>query len=184
MKTIKKTILIVAAIISMATAFSSCDFFKVDPGEQVWDVAPILIQFEVKDMDGKNLVKPDRKGLINGKRVKAIWQETEYYLDSADTAVETKAYKPYFIGLATHDVISSETNYEVYPYKYTLGIVFGELDGAKDYDNDLVIDWGDGKKDIFHIYRKFEWGPNGEPQVDGRITLNGEEYFRTPVIVK
>ena len=48
---------------------------------------------------------------------------------------------------------------------------FGELDGSNDYDDDFVIDFADGSKDVIHFTRKHMGGL----KVKDTWTLNGKE---------
>lgn len=87
--------------------------------------------------------------------------------------VQTRAYLARLYGLY------AQKDYDTYPVQYRLE--FGEIDGAADMDEDIILNWPDGSTDTIHYHCsdhkegknpkcKRSWKLNGKP--------NDGNYFR------
>ena len=141
-------------------AVTSCDDGSVD---LIVDWAPVNVTIEASDADGHSIISPDMPGMtLTFKGVTYTVKETA---DHAQTV--TKAYLAVMHGLlAVPQDVEGETVYR---------LVFGEIDGAADMDEDIVLNWPDGSQDIIH-YHCSDHKEGRHPTCDRSWKLNGVKY--------
>ncbi len=164
----KRNLLLLFAALLGAMSVSSCDL--LNRGDMIWDIYPVEYMVRLLDSDGNDLLDPLNENRIDVYAIEATYKGKVYLVSDGIIPV-TKAYMPHFGGLTISD-------YPRYGDKVEGAVlVFGELDGAKSYDNEeLRIDWGDGTYDVVSFDRDFQWGRNGSPKVEHKWFLNGREY--------
>ena len=81
---------------------------------------------------------------------------------------ETKAY------LAIMEGLLAVPQYEING-KTVYRLVFGEIDGAADMDEDIVLNWPDGSKDVIH-YHCSDHREGRHPKCNRSWKLNGSEH--------
>ena len=138
----------------------------IDP--PIWDIAPVIVLFEVNNSNGENLFAESTEG---------NWLDTSFSCTFEDVTytypyVETKEYAAFLRGLYLK-------NYSQTPY-----LEFGELDGTEERNSDLVITWPDGTQDVITIKRTFRWKLNGDPDGKTTLKLNGEKTSSPIKLVK
>ena len=139
----------------------------------IWDIAPVVLQIEVQDTNGKNLLDPEIEGNITENGIKVIFEKNVYLKDSIPH-VSTRAYMPYFYGLKLGKN-DNQGKYKLY---------FGEFDGAKDhYNRTFVIDWNDGTTNTITFTSTIKWKRN-TPKIKRAYTLDGKTTKNPIVIVK
>ena len=113
-----------------------------------------------ESQDGKDLLNPTVEGNLLTQNIKAIYRGEEY---TNGASSKSRVYVPKFYGLITVKLQNG---------KYALS--FGELDGGKDFKNEeIVIDWGDGKQDVITFSNTVKWeGKN--PDIARSFLLNGK----------
>ncbi len=147
----------------MLLGLTSCD--KII-NNKIWDISPVVVNVQVTDANGVDLLNPDNQNSFEASGIKAIYKGIEYECNKNASEVNTKAYMPHFYGLQ----ISKDINNGIYILK------FGELDGAKSYFNEEVtIFWGNGSSDIIKFNRKFRWKLNGDPESSEEWFINGNK---------
>ena len=153
----------------VACVLSSCTLLD----REVWDIAPVTVRMEVTDAQGRNLFDETTPGNWLGSEISADFEGESYIFPTTDT----RTYKAVLRGLFLEP-------YENADRPSIPVLAFGELDGTKERDSDLVVRWPDGSEDIITVHRKFRWKWNGDP--DGATTwkLNGKETGSPVRIVK
>lgn len=129
----------------------------------VVDWAAINIKFYVVDYGLKtNYVADNFNDIIYTTSL--TYQDKTYKVERS----LTKDYMPHFKGLYVDSSAIEK------PY-----FCFGELDGAKNYDNDFIINFADGSADTIHFKRVHK----GELNVNDTWTLNGKEHSNNEFIL-
>ena len=143
----------------LAVTFVGCsDHDEID--DLTIDFTPIQINVMAESQDGKDLLNPTVEGNLLTQNIKAIYRGEEY---TNGASSKSRVYVPKFYGLITVKLQNG---------KYALS--FGELDGGKDFKNEeIVIDWGDGKQDVITFSNTVKWeGKN--PDIARSFLLNGK----------
>ena len=133
------------------------------------DWAPVTVSITATDMYGNDLLDPlSNSCILEGTTLTFQKKTYEVSYDFINRFNGAKAYMPRMYGLQLDSVRSSD--------KLQYRLYFGEIDGAKDMNEDLVINWGNGTSDVInyhcwgHNERKLscnhEWKVNGK-KVDG-----------------
>ena len=126
------------AIAALASAFlCGCESIIND---MIVDWAPVDIEIYATDSLGNSIISPDMPGMTL-----TFQGETYTVQDGPDYAKGTRAYLARMYGLYTQVVDSTAS-----PIQYKL--VFGEIDGAKDMDEDITLNWPDGTTDVIHYH--------------------------------
>ena len=100
------------------------------------DWYPVDLIIYVQNSNGTDLLNPQNNEFI-ATRVEAEWLgETYIYEHPADA---TRAYMPIFNGLELNE--DSRGRYR---------LIFGELAGDAERDDDLTLRWADGTTDVIH----------------------------------
>ena len=151
-----------------AIIFTGCEI-----DSYIVDWAPVEIYIHATDSIGKSIIKPDMPGMT-------LTFKGETYTvkdwDQRDEEKATRAYLARLYGLyAQHCSISDSTKYMLY---------FGEIDGAADMDEDIVLKWPDGSTDIIHYHcsdhneRKImcnrSWKLNGQRHNNNEFIFTGK----------
>ena len=101
------------------------------------DWAPVNIEIYATDSQGNSIISPDMPGMT------LTFQGETYTVQ--DGPMHTKAYLAQMYGLYTQAIDTTAS-----PRQYKL--CFGEIDGAKDMDEDITLNWPDGTTDVIHYH--------------------------------
>jgi len=148
-----------------AAACLSCEKVEVD-----W--APVELSIKVADSTGVDLLNPTSpNNCVTGSSI--TFRGEKYDLVDAtsgnNSTTDTKACKPAMYGfrlvrdaatvglsfgyeLVTDNTWKSSSTSVSTPLKTNYTLKFGEIDGAADLDEDLVITWSDGSTDTIHYH--------------------------------
>lgn len=144
MKRITRIIMIASALL-----LAGCSALELDETTDelrdypIVDWYPVNVVITVSDKAGNDLLDPNRPGNY-AKGTTLTFCGTTY---EVQRDVSTKLYLAHMQGLQ----LKRDTLYlSATEKKYCYFLDFGEIDGAKDFDEDLVIRWSDGKKDVIH----------------------------------
>ncbi len=123
------------------------------------DWTPVNIYITATDPDGNSIISPDMPGM-------SLTFKGETYTVAPEA--ETRAYAAYMGGLRAQRYDGTD-NAPVYR------LVFGEIDGAADMDEDIVLQWPDGSRDTIHYHcsNHREWP---EPRCKRSWKLNGKSH--------
>ena len=134
------------------------------------DWTPVTLGIYAYDADNHSIVSADMPGMT------LTYQDKTYTVQEAgeDFHDWTKALPAIFYGFL------AVTDGKGEPYLY-----FGEIDGARDYDEDIVLHWPDGSEDTIHYHcsnhREWPtvdcnryWQLNGQPHEGSRFTFRGK----------
>ena len=125
-----------------------------------WEPLPLKFYFFLVNEDGKDLLNPDTRDDVASNRITATFRGKEYVLNDSVYADTDLPFK----GLRKHQQLYSEKYY----------LTFGELDGMEAYeDEELVLDWGNGQKDVITFTSKMVM-VDGKPTFVRDYRLNGE----------
>ncbi len=131
------------------------------------DWTPVYVIIYANDADGNSIVTPDMPGM------KLSFQGTTYEVQTWEEVLEkanTRAYLARLYGLFSQP--GSEYSDEVdAPYR----LVFGEIDGAADMDEDILLTWPDGTTDTIH-YHCSDHQEDPTPKCKRSWLLNGESH--------
>lgn len=157
MKRILTGILAAAAVLA-----AGCE--EVFGGDYIVDWAPVNVYIEAVDAEGNSIISPDMPGMTL-----TFKGETYTVRDVEDRAgVSTRAYLATIAGLIAQPWMEVDG---VILYR----LVFGEIDGAADMDEDLVLEWPDGSRDVIH-YHCSDHREGRNPKCDRSWKLNGENH--------
>lgn len=148
----KRRICLFVFIITLLLPAGCNQIFGPDPGYPTVDWYPVNLCVAVQDSLGNDLLDPDRAenyfegtSLIFRGRIYDVQgiEENPYW------SVGTKYYFPRMRGL----LLARDTLYFTDGQKELCHfLVFGELDGAEDMDEDLVLQWRNGTRDTIHYH--------------------------------
>lgn len=125
-----------------------------------WEPLPLKFYFFLVNEDGKDLLNPDTRDDVASNRITATFREKEYVLNDSVYADTDLPFK----GLRKHQQLYNDLFY----------LTFGELDGMEAYeDEELVLDWGNGQKDVVTFTSKMVM-EGGKPTFVRDYKLNGE----------
>ena len=133
-------------------------------GGWIVDWAPVNIYIEAVDADNNSIISPEMPGMtltFKGETYTVKDVEDKYN-------PETKAY------LAIMEGLLAVPQYEING-KTVYRLVFGEIDGAADMDEDIVLNWPDGSEDVIH-YHCSDHREGRHPKCNRSWKLNGSEY--------
>ncbi len=147
-----KSILKTAISVVLLMAFVACDSFE----GKIWDISPVVLRVYVQNGKGENLLE---QNWLDGKKVTATFKGETYELQPA----RTKYYMPYFYGFVLENWGNGQFLY------------FGELNGAEDINEDLIISWGDGTSETIKIYNDYKTKSNGTPKINRYLVVNGKK---------
>ena len=91
--------------------------------------------------EGQDLLSPDREGnYFEGATIRFQGETYAAQEDGQDRSPASKAYQPSIYG---YYLVMTGTRY---------CLLFGEIDGAADLDEDIVLYWRDGSTDTIHYH--------------------------------
>ena len=99
--------------------------------------APVYLVVSVHDRDGNDLLDPEREG--NFFKGATLRFRGKTYTAKQPEDASSRAYETQIYGWILY-------KQEVYY------LFFGEIDGAADMDEDLVLQWPDGSSDTIHYH--------------------------------
>lgn len=143
--------------------FSACN--KMGGEEWIVDWYPVVINIEAVDADGNSIIAPEMPGMsltYKGESYGVL--DAEKYYDSP----ETKAYLARIYGLFAVPMYEVEG-------KSIYRLQFGEIDGAADMDEDIILKWPDGSTDTIH-YHCSDHREGRNPTCNRWWKLNGEKH--------
>ena len=107
------------------------------------DWSPVYIYINATDAEGNGIIQPDMPGM-------SLTYKGEIYTvqdwEQMYQRTSSKAYLARLYGLFAQPgsaYASAES-----PYR----LIFGEIDGALDMDEDIILNWPDGTIDIIHYH--------------------------------
>lgn len=149
-------------------SFAACEKNSADKPEEedetdyIVDWGPVEVIVEVVDDKGNDLLNPNNPdNMIEGSTISFRGKVYEALLPSA----VTKEYLAIIEGFLLRKYTTEEG-----AVKYRL--VFGEIDGAKDMDEDLVVTLPDGTTGTIHYHCSDHHGGK-HPSCDRSWTFNG-----------
>lgn len=157
----------------LSFTFATCDDCNND---EITDYSPIIFRIQVVDKQGAtrlDTLAPNYIGILptltyKGETYSCSAQKHHLPLNSSALR-KPKYYLPSFWGF--RNLVS--------PNDGSRYLYFGELDGANDYNDDLILNWADGSQDIIHYKRKVTCSGIKE-----ECTLNGKKTNRSITIVR
>ncbi len=153
-------------ILTLAFALAvSCE--EIVNNDYIVDWAPVELTVTATDNAGQSIISPDMPGMS------LSFKGDTYTVKSSEDVIATKAYLAIIKGLIAVPDEADSLSYHLY---------FGEIDGAEDMDEDIVLNWPDGSTDTInykcwnhrggrHISCKREWKLNGEKFGSGRFPV-------------
>ena len=169
------------AVLALLAVPTSCNELATDPEDpDMWDYPivdwyPVNVFVRVQDKKGNDLLDPNRSGnYADGTTL--TFDGTTYTVRELETGeywndIPTKMYLARMKGLRlVHDSLYVDGAKHLCYF-----LAFGEIDGAKDYDEDLTIQWPDGKKDVIH-YKC--WNHHITKQKDGSWDIGCERTWK------
>lgn len=145
-----------------AVLFTGCEEI-IGGGDWIVDWAPVNVYIEAVDADGNSIISPDMPGMTLTFRGETYTVKGDE--DSARSA--TRAYMPTMYGLVARLWEEDGTT--------SYRLVFGEINGAADMDEDLVLEWPDGSTDVIH-YHCSDHREGRNPKCDRSWKLNGRKH--------
>ena len=151
------------SLISLAIVATACE--EIAPFGIIVDWTPVEITIEAYDAAGNSIISPEMPGMT------LTFKGTTYEVQdpaSLHDEYHTKAYLAILSGLQARPLQGDQGVIE----KYILW--FGEIDGAVDMDEDIVLNWPDGSSDTIHYHcgNHREWP---SPKCDRTWKLNGKK---------
>lgn len=133
--------------------------------DYIVDWAPVNIYIYATDSVGNSIIQPEMPGM-------SLTYKGETYtvkdLNEKGNQVQTRAY------MATMQGLYVQRDYDTYQAEYRL--VFGEIDGAADMDEDITLNWPDGSTDVIH-YHCSDHKEGRNPKCNRSWKLNGEPHY-------
>lgn len=172
------TLLVLAGML----ALTSCDKNAKDPdddGNYIIDWAPVSVYIEATDAEGNSIISPEMPGMtltFKGETYSVRDWSTRYD-EFTPRDCPTKEYLAFLYGLFAQPYDGGGVTL------YRLN--FGEIDGADDMDEDILLQWPDGSRDVIHYHcgnhrygKNFgcdrSWKLNGEPHDGSLFTFTGK----------
>jgi len=151
-----------ALMLASVLALTSCEQIN---GSVCVDWAPVNIYITATDADGNSIISPDMPGmsLIFMEDTFTVRDQEDIYSD-----IYTKAYLAIPSGLFAEPYAEEdgETLYR---------LNFGQIDGAADMDEDILLSWPDGSRDIIH-YHCSDHKESKHPRCNRSWKLNGVSH--------
>lgn len=155
-----KKILLSMLLLTAAVA-TGCEMLG---GGLIVDWTPVELFIEAVDADGKSIISPEMPGMTLTYKGETYTVQDPKMRESAPT----RAYLAILYGLVARPVNQADQNSEYH-------LCFGEIDGAADMDEDILLHWPDGSEDVIHYHcsNHREWP---EPKCNRNWKLNGEKH--------
>ena len=139
-------------------------------GGYIVDWYPVEIYIDATDADGNSIISPEMPGMsltFQGKTYTVQDWEHRWDIYSPRDCPATKEYLAILYGLFAQPYDGGGVT------KYRLW--FGEIDGGDDMDEDIVLQWPDGSRDVIHYHcGNHRYGK--KPSCDRSWKLNGEKH--------
>ena len=127
------------------------------------DWYPVEIYIYADDAEGNSIIQPEMPGM-------SLTFKGETYTvkdwKKRDEELQTRAYLARLYGLYAQNYSADTTAYRLY---------FGEIDGAADMDEDIVLTRPDGSKDVIH-YHCSDHKEGKNPKCNRSWKLNGQKH--------
>lgn len=149
----------------IATLFNAGCSLDINEGYEV-DWAPVYLYIYATDVNNNSIIEPDMPGMTLEFK-----DETYTVQDWSEIGnkTSTRAYLARLYGLFAQP----GPLYGAPDGTYRL--VFGEIDGAADMDEDITLTWPDGSIDIIH-YHCSNHKEGSNPTCDRSWKLNGKRH--------
>lgn len=147
-------------------ALMLCALFTACENDYIVDWAPVEIRIYATDADGNSIIQPDMPGMtltFKGETY-TVRDWNERYSN-----IPTRAYLAIIYGLFAEPVTDNDT------HSTTYRLYFGEIDGADDMDEDIILRWPDGSTDTIH-YHCSNHREGRNPRCDRSWKLNGHKH--------
>jgi hypothetical protein len=153
----KKALFSMALVVGLLS-LSGCE--EMMGGDWIVDWTPVNILIEAVDADNHSIISPEMPGMsltFKGETytVKGVEGQTRAYLAVMHGLLAVPQYE-----------VNGETVYH---------LVFGEIDGAADMDEDITLVWPDGSKDVIY-YHCSDHKEGRNPKCNRSWKLNGEKH--------
>ena len=128
------------------------------------DWTPVDITIEAYDADGNSIISPEMPGMT------LTFKGQTYSVQRSPYDPPTKTYAAVLYGLVANPL--AEGVYQ---------LSFGEIDGAADMDEDILLNWPDGSEDVIHYHcsNHIAWP---SPSCNRSWKLNGKKQDRSNFI--
>ena len=145
-----------------AVLTAGCEALSGD--DWVVDWYPVNVYIEAVDAEGNSIISPDMPGMT------LTFKGETYTVKEVENReeVRTKAYLAIMEGLIAQPTMEVDG-------KTVYRLVFGEIDGAADMDEDLVLNWPDGSRDVIH-YHCSDHREGRNPKCNRSWKLNGQKH--------
>lgn len=160
----------------LSLCFYSCDT-KVEDHDLIIDYVPITLHIQVVDKEGKTRLDTLAPNYLQEFPTLTYQNETHlctppqkdrrFHRYNETNLPKLRAILAIFSGF--HNIYCEDTQSR---YLY-----FGELDGGSNYNDDFILTWPDGTKDVIHYDRKVKgldvkqsWSLNGK-KMEGDIVI-------------
>lgn len=161
----KKNRLLFVLVAIFSCIITGCEI--VSPGLYIVDWTPVDLYIYAEDANGNSIVSPDMPGMkLTFKGETFTVRDKDQVMDS----MRTRAYMATLFGLCAERY--SETDSTAYR------LYFGEIDGAADMDEDIVLNWPDGSTDVIH-YHCSDHREGKNPKCNRSWKLNGQKHAGT-----
>lgn len=160
MKKMNSKIVPLLITVFIALSLSGCDF-----DDWIVDWAPVNIYIEAVDSDDNSIISPQMPGMT------LTFRGETYTVIDMDSVARRHATKTY---LAVMEGLVAQPSMEI-DGKTVYRLVFGEIDGAADMDEDIVLSWPDGSRDVIH-YHCSDHKEGRNPKCKRSWKLNGKEH--------
>ena len=130
------------------------------------DWAPVDITIEAYDAAGNSIISPEMPGMtltFMNETYEVRGEESMY------DPIEPKYFMPRMYGLIAKSIKGDQGTLE----KYIL--YFGQINGASDLDEDILLNWPDGSSDTIH-YHCGNHREGRNPKCDRSWKLNGAKH--------
>lgn len=153
MRRLFKIMILGAVLVASACNNTTGGLSPDDGGDWIVDWAPVNVYILAQDNTGKSLISEDMPGMS------VTFKGETYTVQPAP-----KAY------LAIMEGLIAEKNHAGEYY-----LRFGEIDGAADMDEDIVLSWPDGTTDTIHYHCSDHKGGRN-PSCNRTWKLNGQDH--------
>lgn len=141
------------SLLLSAFLFAGCNIFENPNGDNPPDVDwyPVSVFITVRDKDGRDLLDPSlTDGYVHGTTLK--YKGETFGVRSILTGTSTVPTKAYLARMQGLRLAQGPLSMSPTEQRNCYYLVFGEIDGALDLDEDLVITWKDGTEDVIHYH--------------------------------
>lgn len=164
---------VLLGVLLIPVLLTSC---KKEKDDLIWDFIPIVIAINVVDESGNNLMDPATENSIAGNEIKITFRGKTYNLDEEpNEKTNSRAYLPKFRGLYSFDEFRKDFQY---------GLFFGEFARDDNYDEEIVIDWGDGSMNDIIVFNHKFWWEKDNPKSETTFYINGKKVNGEYIIIE